>query len=426
MTRATALASHLPPLYREGELVDAFNQVWGVHLDGLDEVSLLVQRAHWIDVTRDFDEAAAIAALLDIPAEEFHNDIDEFRAWVHAITGARLQAGSVTREALRIFVDTYTQGFQRANAIDMVPGVASWQTTEDATGAALVENPHRFRSARLPAVGGWEPLARLSVTNAGIDPVPWAVVLTGQAGGSEYAPFIANRATGQALAFRGEVRVGQRLTIAPDAADPTRLRASVDGTDMSHLLDTYAALVPGPHGPGTKAEVNATQNLALGVNELWFLPLAHYQTPGLGRFLLALADDALRTGRFDETLYDHSIFAQHPQISASVAWVEHEPASFEIRLPAQVMRTASGGTEVGVSTRERLEMALDAAVDRIAGVGIATDVVLSRYGERQPGDDRLVAILPRTVREVGPTGGDLLRDSGALFDVTGFDESVLR
>ncbi|HEY3485967.1 MAG TPA: hypothetical protein VGK49_11315, partial [Ilumatobacteraceae bacterium] len=293
-------------------------------------------------------------------------------------------------------------------------------------GAALVENPHRFRSARLPAVGGWEPLARLLVTNAGIDPVPWAVVLTGQAGGSEFAPFIANRTTGQAIVYRGELAVGARLTIAPGAANPTLLRATLDGTDVSDRLDTYSTLVPGPHGPGPRAETNMTQLLALGTNELWFLPLAHYDTPGLGRFLLALADDALRTGRYDETLYDHSIFAQHPQMAAWVAWVEHEPASFEIRLPAQLMRTDAGRTNDGIASRERLETGLDTAVDRLAGVGIATDVVLDRHAERQPGDDRLVAIFPKTVREVGPTGADGIPDSGGLFDVTEYDDSVLR
>ncbi len=424
--RAASLAGHLPPLYRDGELVDGFNQLWGVQLDMLDEASFVVQRSHWFDSTPDFDEAAALAALLDIAPEEFHADIDEFRAWVHAVTNARLQAGAVTREALRILVDTYAQGFQRAANIDLVASIAAWVDEPDGERAALVENPHRFRSARLPVQGGWEPLARMSVVNAGIDPAPWAVVLTGLAGGPEFAPLIANRTTGHALVFRGALAVGSRLTIAPSAADPTALHADLDGHDVTDRLDSYLDLVPGPDGPGTRDAADPVPTLALGSNELWFLPLAHYDTPGLDRFLFALADDALRVGRFDDTLFDHSLFALQPEMSAWIAWVEHEPASFEIHLPAQRLRTPPGGTEAGVAARERLERGLDAAVDRLAGVGIATDVIMSRHGERQPSAARLTAIFPRTYHETGPTGADRLAEAGGLFDVTDFDDSVLR
>lgn len=426
MGRSAALAAHLPPLYREGELVGAFDDLWGVELDMLDEVAFAVQRAHWFDSTPDLDEAAALAAVLDIAPEDFHADLGEYRAWVHALTDARLHGGAVTREAIRILVDTYVQGFQRSADIDMVGGIAEWVADQDDQRASLVENPSRFRSARLPAGGGFEPLARLHVRNTGIEPAPWAVVLTGIAGGSEYAPFLANRTTGYAVVYRGEIGVGARLTLGPSAADPTVLRADLDGTDVTDRLVTYLDLVPGPHGPGTPAGTNSAVPLARGNNDWWFLPLAHYDTPGLGRFLLALADDFLRAGRFDETQYDHSLFAQRPEINAWMAWVEKEPASFEVHLPAHTMRTAAGGTAAGVAARDRLETGLDVALDNTAAAGVATDVVLDRRSERQPGNDRLAAIFPRTYRQVGPTGADRLTDAGGIFGVTDFDDSVLR
>ncbi len=426
MGRSNAVASHLPALYREGELVTAVNELWGVQLDMLDEAALIVQRAHWFDTTPDLDEAVALGALLDIGLEDFHADLDEYRAWVHAMTNARLHAGAVTREALRILVDTYVQGFERAADIDLVGRVSTWAVEPDPERAALVENPPRLRTARLAATGGWEPLASLDVVNAGIDPAPWAVVLTGAAGGSEFAPFIANRTTGAAFVFRGEVGVGARLTIAPSAADRAVLRADLDGVDVTDRLDSYPTLIPGPNGPGSPSETNASPRLALGTNELWFLPLAHYDTPGLDRFLLALAEDSLRTGRFDRTILDQSVFAQRPEMSAWLAWVETEPASLEIHLPAHTMRTDVEGTADGVSARDRLEVGLDAAVDRTAAAGVATDVIMMVHSERQPSQARLTAMFPRTYRDVGPTGADRLADAGGVYGVTDFDDSVLR
>ena len=412
MARRTALAEHLPTLYREGTLVTGFNDTWGVQFDMLDEAGVAVQRAHWFDATYDLDEAVALAGILDIAPEEFHASLGEFRAWVHALRDSRLHGGAVTREALRILVDTYTRGFQASADVSVVPQIAAWATEPDGERAALVENPSRLRTARLPDTGGWEPLARMEVVNAGIDPAAWAVVLTGHAAGSEYAPFVANRTTGQAFVFRGEIGVGQRLTVAPSQADRTVLRAELEGVDVTDRLDSYADVVPGPHGPGERASINSAKPLTRGSNELWFLPLAHYDTPGLDRVLLALADDALRIGRFNETMYDQSLFAQQPAMSACVAWVEHEPASFEIRLPAYRLTNDPGATAAGIAARERLEAGLDAAVDRTAAVGVATDVIMDSLAERQPGHDRLRSILPLTFRHVGPTGADQLRRRG--------------
>lgn len=425
MARASALTAHLPALYRDGATVDGFNQLWGVELDMLDEAARQVQRAHWFDATPDLDEAAALGALLDIAPEEFHADIGEYRAWVHAMTAARLRAGAVTREALRILVDTYAEGFQRAADVELVPPIRAWAREPD-DGPALVEQPRRFRSARLPVSGGWEPLARLDVVNAGIDPAVWAVVITGLPDASEFAPLVANRTTGHAVVYRGRVPVGARLTIAPRADDRATFAADLDGRDVSEHLDTYEALVPGPAGPGERSPADLAPRLARGTNELWFLPLAHYDTPGLDRFLLAFAEDSLRQGRFDETTYDAALFAQDPRMAAWVAWVEAAPAALEIRLPGQVMQTAAGQAASGLAARERLEQGLDVAVDRLAGAGIAADVVLTGHHERQPSRDRLAAIFPLRVTETGPTGRDGLVDAGALYDVTEFDDSVLR
>ncbi|GEK21064.1 hypothetical protein CXY01_15840 [Cellulomonas xylanilytica] len=421
--RTDAVLSHLPTLYREGEVVGAFAGTWGVQLDGLDEAGVSVQRAHWFDSTPDLDEAVALAALLDIGPEAFHAGLGEFRAWVHALVRARLQLGAVTREALRVLVADYAAGFQRAAGIAAVAPVDAW--APDAAGPQLLDNPPRSRAARLPGAGGWEPLAQLEVDNGGMDPAPWAVVLRGVGDAPEHSPLVVNRTTGHAVLFRGSVALGQRLTIAPSAADRSVLHADLDGADVTERLTVWTDLVAGAGGPGEPAPSLAAGALARGRNTLWFLPLATYDAPGLGRYLLAMADDTLAQGRFDTTTFDRSLFAQPAQMAARVAWVEAQPATLEIRLPAHALVTDPGLTEDGVLARGRLEAGLDAAVDRTAGAGVGTDVVLRALTDRQPGDARLVGIWPRTFRSAGPTGADSLPDSGASFDVTDFDSSVL-
>lgn len=424
--RVDALRDHLPALWAEGEVVGGFLGVAGTQLDMLDEALLQIQRGHWFDVTPDFDEAVALAALLNIGPEDFHADIGEFRAWVHALTNSRLHAGAVTRDALRILVETYRQGFQRAADIDLVPAIAEWASDAGEGRAALVENPARLRSARLPVTGGWEPLARLRTVNAGLDPAEVAIVVTGHAAGTEYAPFIANRTTGHALVYRGAVEVGSRLVIAPQPDDRTQLSAHLDGVDVTDRLDVYPDLLTGPDGPGERATDRPAPRLARGENEWWFLPLAHFDTPGLDRFLLAFADDALRTGRFDKTVFDDSIFALTPEVSAWVAWLEHEPASLRVDLPARTMRTEPGELADALAARDRLRAGLEAAVDSTAAAGVVTEVRLAPFVERQPSQVHLRGRLPQTIRVLGATGADRLGNGEGRFDLSDFDDAVLR
>ncbi len=434
-TRVDAVTASLPALYAEGEHLRGLAATWGTVLDGYDEATASVQRAHWFDATPDLAEAAALAGLLDIPVEDFHADLREYRAWVHALVDGAVTAGLVTREAIRVVVDRYGSGFQAAAGIDLFGPLRAWPPPEEAGDGRLPElreNPRRTRFLRLPETGGWEPLSRLTVTNGGLDPAPWAVVLTGTEHHGEYVPFLANRTTGHAVVWRGAIGVGQRLVIAPAAADRTRLRATLEGVDVSDRLDVYpdlrAALRDDAHAAdrlGATDPALPVAPLAPGDNELWFLPLAHFDTPGLSRFLLALADDALRTGRFDQTLYDESLFAQQPRVAASVAWVEVAPASLELVVPGQALSTLPEDTEAGLAARERLAVGLGSALDRCAAAGVATAVVLARHHDAQPSADRLLLAMPVTHRGVGPVGGDRLVASEGSFSVTAFDDSTL-
>lgn len=425
-SRAGALADHLPSLYREGPLLNGLFAGWGVQIDLLDEAAQRVQRARWIDTTLRLDEAAALAAVLDVAPEAFHADLDEFRAWVHSLRDARLQAGAVTREAIRIFVDGYLRGFQAASAIDLVPAVPTFATSPGPDRVALVENPRRLRHARLPDVGGLEPLARAGVENRGLDPAPPALVVTslGSAGG-EFAPMLANLTTGQAVVWLGHVPPGQRLTIAASSSDPLQLAARLEGADVSDRLRVVPDLRVGAGGPGVYASDRPVPRLAVGPNDLWFLPLAHYDTPGLDRVLLAMADLMLHQGRWDETRFDHSLFFLPAAATVQVAWIEHVPATFEVDLPAHTLESRAGELADALAAADRLETGLGEGVGRLAAAGVDGRVRLAARHERQPANDRMVAVLPMTIRETGSTGGDRLAESAGAFDVTAFDDSTM-
>lgn len=425
-SRAGALAEHLPTLYREGPLLNGLLGDVGVQLDLLDEAAQRVQRARWFDTTLRLDEAADLAAVLDVAPEVFHADLDEFRAWVHSLRDARLRAGAVTREAIRIFVDGYTRGFQAAAEIDLVPPVPAFAREAGTEQVALVENPGRLRHARLPEVGGLEPLARVEVENRGIDPSAPAVVITslGSVGG-EFAPLLANLTTGEAVVWLGHVPPGRRLTIAASPTEPARLAARLEGADVSDRLRVVPDLRVGAGGPGVYAPDRPVPRLATGVNELWFLPLAHYDTPGLDRALLAMADLLLHQGRWDVTRFDQSLFFLPAAATVQVAWIEEVPAAFEVDLPAHTLESRAGRLAEALEARGRLEVGLGEGVGRLAAAGVDGRVRLSARSERQPSLDRLAAVFPMTIREVGSSGGDRLAEAGGLFDVTSFDDSTM-
>jgi hypothetical protein len=166
--------------------------------------------------------------------------------------------------------------------------------------------------------------------------------------------------------------------------------------------------------------------LIRGRNDLWFLPVAHYDRPGLDRALLALADLVLAQGRWDETRFDRALFAQDAGLTLLMTWIETQPATVEITLPAGLMRSRIGELEDALVERERLAGALALAIGRLRPAGVRASVALTPMIEQQGQMDRLVATMPVVQREVAPVGADALPDAGGLFGVTEFDGSTYR
>jgi hypothetical protein len=415
--RAVAMAGRLPQLYREGELLTQVLEVLGLPLEILDEEALAVQRAHWFDHALELEEAARLAALLDIAPEPWQSP-EEYRVWVHALRDAMLEQGSVTRSALAGFVREYSDGYQAAAGITALGPI-----DQEGTGV-LVENPLRRRYGPLPA-GPIEPLARFTLVNTGLDPAPVACLLTGLPGAPEAVPVLVNLTTGRALVFLGTVPPGRRLWIRP--ASGGTAAATLEQRDVSDRIRSVDGVAPGrPWDELTVESPGRTLVLEPGPNELWFLPVAHFDAPGLNRFLMALADLLMALGRYDLTAFDHSLFFLDPVVSLRLTWVETEPASVDVLLPAGGLLGPAGDHDRSLDERERLGFALDLAVRRLKAAGVRATVEFRGHHEVQPQGDFLTAVLPQVSRERGPTGVDALPDPGGLFDVTRFEDSTYR
>jgi hypothetical protein len=433
MARAADMAERLPTLYRDGELMRGLLGVLGLQLEVIDEESREVARAHAFDTCLELEEAAGLAAVLDIPPEPWQS-LAEYRPWVHALRDARLRAGSVTPEGIRLFVDHYAARFQAVHRVRITPGIPQFSRQPEPDTPALIENPPRLRMHRVPPQDGIEPLARAEAVNRGLDPVTLAAVFTGLgATGPEYAPLLANLTTGEALVYLGPVPPGSRLWLLPSApgldedGDAPALSARLEAEDVTAHARKISGFAPGPTGPpAPEVGPPSALTLARGMNELWFLPLAHFDVPGLDRVLLALAELSLRQGRWDETEFEHALFAQEPAATLQLAWVETTPASFLVDLPAGSLRNRAGELADAIAARDRLQAALAQALPTLAAAGIRAEVRFRPHREHQPSRDHMSGMLPRTYTEMGSTGADQLPDSGGSFGVTGFDDSTYR
>ena len=422
MAHGAEMAALLPPLYRDGELVAGLLAVPGVALDVADEDLVAIQRSHWFDQAVELEHVTALAALLDLAPEPWQT-LPLFRAWVHAFRDALLLEGSLTRPALTGFVRAYATAFQAAERVLALPPLDDFAAAPSPTRAALVENPGRRREQRTPTAGGIEPLHQFELVNGGLDAAPVSFLLTGLPDGQECLPVIANVTTGEALIYHGTIATGQRLWIAP--GEDGSAQARLERTDVTSRLVGVTGLVPGTPWPSVTTPAQAF-TLAPGPNRLWFLPVAHFDDPGLDRFLLALAGLELREGRYDETAFDQSLFYLDPAVTLHAVWTEAEPAAFAIDLPAGTLRHRADEGAAARAARTQLESSLRSSIDRLRAAGVRAEVKLREFREVQRGGDALVAIQPIVRREIGPTGADTRPDAGGVFGVTGFDESTYR
>lgn len=424
MARVHAMINRLPSLYRDGELVRGVLSSPALELEIADELALDIQRAHWFDTALQLDEAARLASLLDLEPETWQT-LSEFRTWVHGLRNAMLRQGSVTVSALKGFIRDYTEGFRVAATSAVAPPVTRFSDTPSETEAAFIEFPERRRYGRATSGRGVQPLHQFVIQQRGLDETTADFLLTGIPDTPECVPVIANVTTGDALIFLGSVPPGKRLWLNTDANGD--VRGELEGHDVSPKLRSVRNLVPGqPWTPAQVASPAKSIRLARGSNQMWFLPVAHYDQPALDRALLALADLMLAQGRYDETQFDHALFHQEAAVTLQMTWVERQPATVDVTLPAGTLVSRAGQLENALVERERLMYALNLSLTRLSAAGVRAEVTLQPFVEHQGQLDRLAAVMPFVQREVAPTGADRLPDAGGLFGVTEYEHSTFR
>lgn len=413
MKRARDMTSRLPLLYREGELVQGVLEQPGQQIEIVGEEALDVQRAHFFDDALDFDDAAKLAAILNFEPEQWQT-LGLFRAFVRAQRDAVLQGGAITVQGIRSFVERFQQDFQAATGVRF-PGPK----------ATLAEFPLRRQFGHPPVTNDIEPLGRYTVANKGLDETHVSFLLTGAEDAPESQPLIANLTTGEAILFHGNIGAGQRLWLR--AGEDGTMSAQLEEKDVTDKLVSITNLTPGePWEPPQIQKPARAITLARGENTLWFLPVAHFDESGLDRFLLALADLVLAQGRWDEARLDHTLFYQDIAMTMKASWVELEPASFEVLVPAQVVdrrETAAGTAE---EAREQFAAALDKGVKKLKAAGVRGDVRPLEFSEIQRTSEFITAVLPLRLKEQGATGADRMPDKGGLFGITPFGNSTFR
>ena len=424
MARVDDMLRRLPQLYRDGELVRDILELPALQLEIAGEDALEVQCAHWFDRALHLDEAARLAALLDFAPEPWQ-ELAEFRAWIHALRDAMLDEGAVTKASLQEFVTRYTAEYQAAVKVSAVAPIQSWADEPSTTRPAFIENPERRRFSRAPLAGGIEPLQQFSVVQRGLDETPASFLLVGLPDGPESVPMITNATTGNALIFMDNLPPGARLWIR--AKEDGSVEARLEDRDVSARLRSVTGLQPGAAWSAAQVQQPARAlTLRRGRNDLWFLPVAHFDAPGLDRFLLALADLLLRQGRFDETPFDQSLFHQQPAALLRLMWIETEPASFEIKIPAGGLISRDGELREALDARDRLGLSLNLAVKKLKAAGVTASIELQPFVETQRQLDFMTAVQPVVHRERGPTGADAFPAAGGVFEVTKFENSTYR
>lgn len=406
MEHSQSMLGQLPPLYREGQLIQDLLALLGLQFSILDEESQGIQRSHYFDTALELAELVKLAALIGIEPQYLQKD-EEFKACVNELRNAFLEKGAVTPEALQQFITNYLKAFQKIVGLELFQSFTEWQVVSEPGKAAFIEFPVRHHYRQFPSEGGIEPLYQFSIIQSHPGETVTEFLLVGLPGKQEAIPCIANLTSHQALVYNGVIPPTARLWITSN--QEKYAQAFLNGEDVSSKLYSISDFCPGKQWNIDQREKPA-KSLVLkhGNNKLWFFPLAHYDSQGLDRFVLGFPDTTMRQARFDQSCYSQALLYQEPALLFWMNWRQAESGSFEIQLPGEFLPHPPDKISEIEQSRVKLVASLNEAVQLLKGAGIAGTVRARSLEERQLQKDRLVQTLPLTFREAGATGADNL------------------
>jgi len=420
-----SMAGRLPALYRDGALLQGLLSQPALQQMIVDEELTVIQKAHFFELTRDFEEARRLADLLGL-APEPESSLREFRSFVTAFRDAIRLYGTTTLPTIRAFVTDHLTRFQQKVGIQAVPNANKWRDDLQGNGyPALVENPPRRKWTAFAGQEAGTPLQTFEITNQGLDPSYASWVLMTDSDVAEASPCLVNLTNGQGVLHQGVVKPGQRLWLRAEADGS--LQGQLEHRDTTQLLTSFDNWTPGePLNQDAWVQPAKAIRLETGLNQLAFFPLAQFNQQGLDRFLLAMPGPNLSQGRFNQGQFNQALFHQDRRVRISMTWIEKQRATFQIRLPmAALLKKPTLTSEQADHTRTRLQRSLDQGVNRLKAAGTAAGVVPHIHLEGQRQLDYLRMILPIRLKDGGVIGKDGPVKKGANFDQTSFDDSLM-
>jgi hypothetical protein len=393
-----------------------------------------VRQTHWIRTTSRLEEAEKIGVLVDIPRLPGEG-LELYRERLLAMAVARLRGATGAREIRRFLYD-YLVAAEKALGATFVAGLTGTPFERAYASSAerplyrplqLVENPVRRRVS--PVLAARRHLApylfRWTETNQGLDDTCAELDIRGLFGGRTAVPVVVNLTSQELIGFRDVLRFGQRLRIrlAEGSDGVARVAAAtIDGHDVTHKTFSVAGFRPGvPFGEGDLDPAARLPRLVRGPNEWIFLSVAHFDIKGLNRAFLAIADDRLYEGVFDETAFDDSLFPSGPLAWLSLEWDETEPAAFEAGVPRSVVVEPAGAA--AEPPYELIERGVTDAMRRLHAAGVRGGVRFHPFVERQPQQERFELPFRVFDPERGPAGSDRGATIGGRFGETRLGDS---
>lgn len=443
MKHLAAMQRYLPDPYSlapDAVLTQLLDTV-ALELECVDEDLDRLRQTHWIRTAYRLQDAEKLGALVGVPRLPWE-DLRTYRARLLPLVKARL-AGALGPNEIRKFVYDYL--LETENALSDADGRLPYQllpglqrvTGEQAYATLserplfrplqLIENPERLRSSGvLAARGGKVPyLYRWTESNKGLDHTQATFAITGLFAGRTTVPILVNLTTGDLIGFARHLNFGQRLeiTLVPDTSD--RAQATIDGHDVTrHLFSVRGFQLGVPFARSDIDPQPLLPRLTRGANDWIFLSIGLFDIKGLNHFFFSIADQSLREGVFDETLFNHALFPSGTIARLDMQWIETEPASFEMRVPRYlVAEPATISAAESEPMYAQIADGLRSAIAQLRAAGVRSQVKFIPFVETQP--QRVSVTLPWIVtdRQIGSPGTHDDVALGGIFGETKVDDS---